>query len=385
MKKRVYICGNFPFPRAGATSNYVQYLSLALNNVGFETHVVSLLPTGKTEMNCYKGIYTHFFNYGCNRISRYFGFQKGGISSVLCILDKEKVNSDDLVICYSSRPFFVKELSKWCKKRSIKHGACIVELFGRENFSGRFAGFEYRKYAKMNSKYYPMYDFLFPISTYIEDYFSSYSVKQLRLPIMADTSEYKSEEKRVSDVRRFIFPANGKMKDALENMIEAIEKALTMFSGSIEFHFCGIKRTDIERHITNKSLLQDGRIIVHDWMDYRDLISLYQKVDFLLLARSDCQMTRANFPSKVPEVMMYGVIPIVSAVGDYTKIYLKDMENAIVINGCEPDEIYSAICRAVNLPNKEIERLSAEARRLVQEQLDYTKWTETISQFLKLV
>ena len=256
-------------------------------------------------------------------------------------------------------------------------------MFDRLDFTGRNAIFEYRKYMKMNKKYYPKYDFLFPISTYIEEYFAPYTIKQLRVPILADTSEYQVDKKTRPDVRRFVFPANGKMKDALGNMLSAIESILQDRTKHVEFHFCGIKQSDVEQYTRGKVLLHDKRIIIHRWMEYEDLVKLYNEVDFLLLARSDCQMTRANFPSKVPEVMSYGVIPIVSEVGDYTKLYLKDMENAIIIKGCESEEIQRAINRAVQMKNQEIDQLSTEARRFVQEQLDYKKWSGTISQFLE--
>lgn len=39
---------------------------------------------------------------------------------------------------------------------------------------------------------------------------------------------------------------------------------------------------------------------------------------FMLLARTTSFMTIANFSSKVPEVMSYGIVPIANKVGDYT-------------------------------------------------------------------
>lgn len=50
-------------------------------------------------------------------------------------------------------------------------------------------------------------------------------------------------------------------------------------------------------------------------MKYGELIGLYQEMHFLLLARGVSQMTLANFPSKVPETMCFGIVPIVSEVG----------------------------------------------------------------------
>lgn len=54
--------------------------------------------------------------------------------------------------------------------------------------------------------------------------------------------------------------------------------------------------------------------IIHDWLGHGELIALYQKMHFLVIARNVCQRTLANFPSKVPEVMSLGIVPVVSDV-----------------------------------------------------------------------
>ena len=93
-------------------------------------------------------------------------------------------------------------------------------------------------------------------------------------------------------------------------------------------------------------------------------------------------MTRANFPSKVPEVMCYGIIPIVSKVGDYTDIYLKDGKNSIIFEGCSAQACLEALRRAINMSQTEKENLSQGARKCAENDFFYQKWEKRISDFI---
>lgn len=72
-------------------------------------------------------------------------------------------------------------------------------------------------------------------------------------------------------------------------------------------------------------------------------------MDYLFLAREKNIITESNFPSKVPEMLVYGVIPVCSDVGDYTKLYLENDVNAIIFEGAAPEECSQAYRRAINI------------------------------------
>ena len=119
-------------------------------------------------------------------------------------------------------------------------------------------------------------------------------------------------------------------------------------------------------------------LIVHKWMHYEELIELYQSMHFLVLAREENQMTLANFPSKVPEVMCYGVVPIVSRVGDYTKYYLEDNVNSLIFDGCTIDLCLEKIRKALSMTEGEIADLSLKARECAENKFDYRNWVGKI-------
>lgn len=378
--KRIFICGAFNFPRGGASSNYVQYLGMALSACDYEIHIVST-KNKEYRKAIYKELVIEEVTYRTGKLMHYLDFKTGAKDSILKCLRQNQVGTNDIVLVYSHNIYLHKAIQSYCRKKAIKAGAIVVEYFAREQFKGSF---EYRQYNRLMKEIMPQYDFLFPISTYIKEKLSGGRAKQLVLPIMADPYEYKYEEKIVIGTRKFIFPAKGKMKDALENMVLAIGEILCNPEADVEFHFCGVKETEIRRilKIADAEAI-DKRIILHGWLEYDELVKLYQQMHFLLLARDTNEMNKANFPSKVPELLCYGVIPIASKVGDYTKFYLENEKNSFIISGCEVEIIAQAIENAIRLDDRKLKEMSDCARVIACEKFSYTTWIGKISDFMR--
>ncbi len=381
--KRVFICGVFNFPRGGATSNYVQYLSMALQNIGYEAHVISM-KNNEYGSEVYKDIIIDAISYRSGKFEHYYDHKTGLKAAIIHKLDELKVSSDDIVMIYSHNLWLHKALTQYCRARNVKVGSIVVEFFPSTFFKHGKLNFDYWLYYLMNKYAIPKEDFILPISTYIENKFSHSSAKQMVLPIMADPYEFDYKAKEIGTTRKFIFPANGKMKDAFEQMICAIDSVLADPDLDVEFHFCGVKEDAIKKVLNldaEKAL--DKRITVHGWLEYKDLVMLFEEMHFLLLARETTELTKANFPSKVPELLCYGVIPIASKVGDYTEFYLKDGENSLVFEGCDVETIQEMIKSAINKSNEEIIELSTNARALACEAFYYKQWEAKIQAFLE--
>ena len=224
-----------------------------------------------------------------------------------------------------------------------------------------------------------------PISTFIESHYREKGMKTICLPIMADSQEFPVKQKSF-DKWRFIIPANGKMKDALADMLGAFSELECDELGKLELHLCGVKE-EVVRDILGKEQFEKFKssLIIHKWMKYEQLIDLYQEMHFLVLAREISQMTLANFPSKVPETMCFGIVPIVSEVGDYTKFYLQDDVNSFFIHGSEKEECKAAIRKALQLTHGEYLAVSKEALYCAKNKFDYRKWTNTVREMLENV
>lgn len=386
-KRNVVICGNFNFPRGSATANYVQYLALALIQSGYDVKVISTIERSflnqQNDWNKihYKGMDLFKIEFSSNKYIKNFQLQFLQYKIMHNELKKINLRANDIIIVLSSNNFLHKHLQKYGKQRAIKVVACVLEWHESTFFRLGKLDFRYWQYLNAFHRIIPKHDAIIPISTYIDNYYRSKGCKTLILPIMADTREY-GLNKRIKHTKKFIFPANGKMKDDLYDMLKAIALLDKNCYKHVEFHFCGIKENTIKKYFQNSfNDLKNNLIFIHKWMSYNDLVKLYQQMDFLLISRKTSRATLANFPSKVPEVMSHGVIPVVSKVGDYTSLYLEDGINSIQFLESESISCLKAIERAIKLSFEEQSNMSAHAFRCAQEKFDYRNWIPLIKRF----
>lgn len=388
MKKAV-IYGFFRFPHMSANANYAQYLGLALKEIGYDVTIISPGDIEKCEYDekeneySYKklkfcpyelksGKFRHYIDYNFG-LGKYFveGIKKAGLEK------------GDIAIGYIPDGLALQMVIKYCSKKQIITMQCVDELFGKADLKERSLIYRLNYEYAINSVI-PRMDYVLPISHYIQDYYDQKEIKTFVVPIMADTQEYDNAHYDHAELIKIVYPANGMVKDNLNDMLEALCQLPEKNRKILEFHITGVKKETICESILERVQASlKGRFIIHEWLDYDELINLYKNTDFLLLARKTCQMTLANFPSKVPEVMTYGVIPIVSRVGDYTKYYLTNDVDSIAFDGYTSDKCCEAIIRATRLSKEEREKMSENARKCVHDKFDYRVWAEKIKEYFK--
>ncbi|ULT56204.1 glycosyltransferase [Neobacillus drentensis] len=380
MKKRIFIFGNSNFPRGSAKANYIQYLSQALKEAEYDVFVITDINAEfKLQMQeghlTYNGIKIIPFNVTKIRVLRRLQYHYFLGHILVNILKEYNLTSKDIVLVYSGDLDVNREILKLKRKIGFKSVNIVVEWFPNSYFDSKEREKRYNTYLK---DFIPKHDLIFPISSYIENQLIGNRCKSLRLPIMADALEYPVGEKTFNKIK-FIFPGNGLMKDSIEVVLKSFSQLTFQEKERVELHLCGIKEEKIKSLLS--SLEYDSLkdiLIIHKWMHYEELVELYQSMHFLILAREENQMTLANFPSKVPEVMCYGVIPIVSRVGDYTKYYLEDNVNSLIFDGCKIDLCLEKIRKALTMKHEEILNLSLKARECAEKKFDYRNWVGKI-------
>lgn len=385
--KQVFIYSNCIFPHGSASANYLQYLGRALIEIGYDVYLISNGNYDKCQYDQEKKLY-EYKGINFKKINEeHPGFKKY-IDKIVSIheftefVKCHKPQKDDLIIVYSSDATKLKALLRFARRRNLKIVACVVEWFPKEFYPRN----SHKKYQNIFDKIYPKFDLLFPISRYIADYLTSCGGKCAVLPIMTDPYEYNYMEMKRNDVenKRFLFIKNGMMKDCSDVLFDAINSMSFEEFEKLEFHFKGYKEEDIKKVLTSKFWPLLGRkIITHGWMEYDELISLYNNMTFLILPREKNQMTLANFPSKIPEVMCFGMIPIVSDVGDYTDLYLRDNIDSIFIRECNSIGCLEAIRKAADLSYIKIRDMSKQARKTAVDRFNFRVWEDYIGDALK--
>ncbi len=380
-KSRVFICSFCNFPRGSATANYIQYLACSILGTGRE---VSLFTNINRDFELQKEGHCFFFK-GIKVIPLMDGrqtivdkvFRKQIIKRAFI---RERISKDDIVVTYFQDSYPHEAVLELKARIGFRVIACVTEWFPDDYFGNKK---RQRDYDRHFSVLLPQYDLIWPISTYIEDYFKKRGCNTFVLPILADVEEYKLN-RQLGEKISFVFPANGRMKDALHEVIKAFLLLSNEEQTIVELHLCGVNKKTIESMIAPEDMRRLSKLLtIHKWMKYTELVDLYNKTHYLILAREISQTTLANFPSKIPETLTYGVVPIASIVGDYTKYYLKDYENSILFFGASSNEIVEALRKGIHLDGNEYQRLSNNARKTAEQKFDYRVWIEKIENTLE--
>ena len=381
MLKKVFIQAFCKYPHGGALANYVESLAKAISYAGYKVVLITDLNEEYEESE-----QKHFEMFDAVYITKpskdiemrrhqgKCGFAKERLEA----MKQEQIEKDDVVIILGIyNEYMLNKLFADRDNIGFKVICAVLELFTVNDYKSP-EGFY--KINHIKEEVYIQADAILLISDFIDRHYNEKGVCTYKFPPMIDYDSTKRVLKH-NNRRKFIIPTG---KDSFGNMLKAFGELTAQELSELEIHICSVKEVDA-RDVLGKAAWSKVKehIIIHDWMRYEELEELYSKMHFLLIAREECQRTLANFPSKVPETMAYGIVPIVSDVGDYTKYYLEDGKNSIFIHGDSVDEIVNSIRKAIQLSEKEYNRYSMEAIECAKDRFDYRNWKSKIQNMME--
>ena len=148
----------------------------------------------------------------------------------------------------------------------------------------------------------------------------------------------------------FLYTGNFVGKDDMKVMLEALALLPEEKRRLVEYHITRyddetlVGASDIDE-ITWKSVCNS--VVTHGNVTQEELQMLLIESDFLTIARPINRTTISNFPSKVPESMAYGIVPIMTRVGDCPNYYLTDGFDSILFDACTPEHCAEAFEKAI--------------------------------------
>lgn len=382
--KRVFIVGSPKFPRGSAGANYDQYVALALKEAGWN---VIILGKG-TNRECdakgnhceYKGI---IYENEQDNLKVKYGL---GLRFYKKMYNKYHMNGSDY--------FIVRDLGWlpqfWLANKCGLERMCYVhfEDLRPEQYKLHVINPQYwcfRLKWGFKQKYMKK---AFPISEILEKQDQKYGCKTLRLPIMADPDEFgESKRDHKPEVLNFIYPGaklNG-CEDNIQLMLESFAALSQEEKKKVRLNITGTSYAKLEEKLGKSvHLLADLKdvLVIHKWLEYEELIDLYRQMDFLILVRFFNPVTLANFPSKVPETLSFGIIPVCTRVGEYTSNYLVDGQNSIVFEPDSREACLVAIRKAIHMSENEYLRYRSEARENAVEKFGYKQWSKRLNDFI---
>lgn len=379
--RKVFIVSHEKFPRGSAGANYIQYFAYALQQLKFSVVVIGKNSTCQTEFNkLYKGI--TYAIYASNHGKRW----KSAFDINECkkIFDYYGASENDIFIFYNL------DISGmvYCHRKYGNNNLYSIRVEDMQPYQYKFGKFTPRYLEYKSAVKFAWNNFAgsFSISKCLQRQDIEHKCASMCLPIMADPFEYECNlDKKKENTISFIYPgmkATG-YEDDLETMFISIASLGDDDISKIKIHITGANIEKVKDAL-NQDIFKrlENVIIAHGFISYDELVKLYQQSDFLLLIRKVNEITRANFPSKVPELLSYGVIPICTDVGDYTKDYLNS-ECAFIVPGNDRTACIRAIKQAIDISQEEYTKMRYAARKLAEEKFYYKVWTKEILNFLE--
>lgn len=384
MLKRVFIVGSPKFPRGSAGANYDQYVALSLRDAGWQ---VVILGKGLNRPDDY--FEDHFEYKGIIYENEEDTWKvKYGVSLNFYrnMFQKYHMSSNDY--------FVVRDLGwlpqKWIVKQCGVDHMCYVhfEILRPEQYKLHLINPQYWCFQlKWCYKLIKMKKAL-PISAVLENIDQQYGSRTLRLPIMADPDEFgESKRDHKPEILNFIYPGaklNG-CEDNIELMMESFASLSQEEKKKVRLNITGTSYNKLKEKLGKSAYLLDDLkdvLVIHKWLEYKELIDLYRQMDFMILVRFVNPVTQANFPSKVPETLSFGIIPVCTRVGEYTSNYLVDGRDSIVFEPDSREACMDAVRNAIHMSEEEYLRYRYEARKTAVEKFGYKQWAKRLNDFI---
>ncbi|KAF5052223.1 hypothetical protein DSECCO2_410910 [anaerobic digester metagenome] len=394
MRKRLFVLTNSKIPFGNANSNYIRMFSKAVLEAGWQVIVLGCgdnnpkdkQPDGKY---MFEGIEYNNMKFNEHMIpfsiSGYLWFGNAMVKHMKAY----NINERDYIYIYSAYWNLFDRVKKEYQNIHINGHlvADCVEWFQPWQYRFGFVNPEYQLW-KYNFRHcITKYKKVIPISRHLENYFQSFGCSTVVVPPLVDSSVYENEQVQTGkNEYQFMYSGAATNKDSIDVIIEALALLSESDRKRVKFHFTTLSQDSL------KGLLRDGSnafdivkdsLIFHGWLEYSELLDLYKKMDFLVLFREENTVTISNFPSKVPEMMNYGIIPVCSDVGDYTGMYLNDGIDSIFVKKCNANSGAEAFKRAIRVSAKEVIEMKKMAKKCATERFDYKVWSKTIVDFLE--
>lgn len=392
--KRIFICADRSFPRGDAGANRILYISKALKKMNWDVLVVSIGKNDPKYLSANKKYYTyenikyHNIEISSKKIMRTIEHNFIDGYRVIERLKQYDINKNDKVLIYSSSFNFTNVILKFLNKINVKSACDVVEWHQPFQFKLGKYDIKYILYKRCFENLYPNSLNIISISNYLSEHFKNQGCNTITLPIYIDIKKDNHiKYERDKNVLNLIYPGNPYRKDSLITMLKAIYKLDKSEKKRIVFHLTGVSKSHLYKCIPNNenlldNLIDSGNIVIHSWMEYDELIKLYNNIDFAFIARPINIVTKANFPSKIPELMEKGIPPITNRVGDIVD-YLDDGIDSILYDGDSVENCINAVRRILNLRGEEVEIMHQNARKTAVNKFDYNICNELLNNFFE--
>jgi glycosyltransferase involved in cell wall biosynthesis len=381
MKKTVVMISpnNFPNGDAGA----VRDLSFAKIYMKLGYTPVVFCLNRKEKSGVYEGIQYHsyFIEAGTilSKVIRYVK-QKNIVLEMVERVFSEKGNIS-LIHLYGVSNIIFECMIRFARNHNITLIHDSVEWYSPCEFKHGKWDISYIVNNRLNTRVVRNPVKVIAISEFLKDHFVSRGIQTKRIPVIMDVKGARYESHRQDDVINLIYAGSPANKDYLKEIILAVQQLDDEEKQKLKLNIYGASEEQIINSLGVTQL--DKCVIPHGRVAREVVKAALLESDFSLLLRPQNERyTKAGFPTKSVEAMSHGVAMICNLTSDLG-MYLRDGENAIIVNDCSVDAMTEAIRKALKLDRASMDRIKRNARITAEINFDYRCWIDIVGELIE--
>ena len=271
------------------------------------------------------------------------------------MMKRLSIENSKIILYTTNIIFVIIILFALRSKKNNKYIFDVVENFGPNNFKFGFFNPKYYLFRILYNYLYSRAHGVFAISKGIQRDFVKKGVSSLILPPLFSSTEFLRQKDYCVEVKNFIYSGNPFGKENLELMFTVLTILLER-GYSLVLHLAGSSLNDYNKYtkFEKKYPLLRKNTIIYGFLPLSDLYKIYEKMHFTFFLRDNTQSNLCNFPMKLVEMMNFGIIPIISRVGDYAQVLTNNYDAFLIEN----NNIDSIIERFEQILEKSVEDFS---------------------------
>ena len=388
--KSVIYIGPFSFPNGGAAARRILGNAKSIQEAGFEVKVAcGQMSKVDKHSEWFEDIEVISLNERTAehlpRLLKHFAYLTMGKKTVAWLNSLQ--SKPHAVVLYSGYSPYLLHLLSWCRRHSVPLVFDAVEWYHPASFVGWVSPYQLNIELAMRVLL-PRAGHVISISDYLHHYYLARGCQSLVVPPTLDvlSTTARTEGRNAQRPLELVYAGSPGRKDLLNNIIEAVLH-LRSAGHAVHLSVAGIEQVDAGRYpaVYSRSAREVAvgvnfvGILSHDAS-----MDLVRHADFSLLLRRDARYSRAGFPTKFVESLAVGTPVIANLTSDLHQ-YLTDGETGFTCAGPAPEDMVSALTRALILTIEQHSTMRKRCRELACEAFDYRAFAAPFSDFLNFV
>ncbi|TAL17294.1 glycosyltransferase [bacterium] len=297
-------------------------------------------------------------------------------------LDSQSVRPTH-VIAYGGFAPYMFRLLGWCRKNSIPLIADVVEWYDPSHRRGGYLNPFYLS-AKFAFRFqYARCDGVIAISSFLEDYYSGRGCKVIRVPPTLNVeglAQRVPRKRGANEPLTLVYAGSPGKKDLVGNVIKGLLLA-DPEGRRTRLLAVGPAREQILRLLGESGELPPN-VVALGRLPQPEVAKILEKADFSVLLRPREKYAEAGFPTKFVESLAAGV-PVIANITSDLGDYLHDGVEGLVCRDHSPEGFAEALSRAMALSARELDEMSAAARKRAEDSFDFRNFAKPLAAFLE--